>query len=69
MYPDGWIGAEAFQVLNAAMIEAGLAGIGRITLSRRERMALVEPRGSGMVLITLRANEEVRPANFGTTDD
>jgi DNA end-binding protein Ku len=69
VYPDGWIGVEAFQVLNAALTKAGLAGMGRITLSRRERMALIEPRGSGMVLITLRSVEEVKPANFGTADD
>lgn len=31
-----------------ARMEAGLAGIGRITLSRRERMALVEPRGTDL---------------------
>ena len=68
VYPDGRIAVEAFQVLNAAMTEAGLAGIGRITLSRRERLALVEPRDGGMVLITLRANEEVRAANFGKAD-
>ena len=38
--------ARASAFLNAAMTEAGLAGIGRITLSRRERMAFVELRGS-----------------------
>jgi len=68
VYPDGRIAVEAFGVLNAAMTEAGLAGIGRITLSRRVRLALVEPRDGGMVLITLRANEEVRAANFGKAD-
>ena len=37
-------------------------------MSRRERMALVEPRGAGMVLITLRAADEVRAADFGTAE-
>jgi DNA end-binding protein Ku len=46
------------------MTEAGVAGLGRLTLSRRERMVLVEPRGGGMALITLRSAEEVRPAQF-----
>jgi DNA end-binding protein Ku len=46
------------------MTEAGIAGLGRLTLSRRERMVLVEPRGGGMALITLRSAEEVRPAQF-----
>ena len=30
-------------------------GIGRVTLSRRERLIMVEPRDAGMVLNTLRA--------------
>ena len=41
-----------------------MAGLGRLTLSRRERMVLIEPRGPGMVLVTLRSTEEVRPAQF-----
>ena len=46
------------------MAEAGMAGLGRLTLGRRERMVLVEPRGQGLTLITLRAAEEVRAAEF-----
>jgi DNA end-binding protein Ku len=42
-----------------------MAGLGRLTLSRRERVVMLEPRGAGLVLITLRAAEEVRPADFG----
>jgi DNA end-binding protein Ku len=44
------------------MAEAGVVGIGRVTLSRRERLVMVEPRDAGMVLITLRESEEVRAA-------
>jgi DNA end-binding protein Ku len=47
------------------MAEAGVVGIGRVTLSRRERLVMVEPRDAGKVLITLRASEEVRAAAFG----
>ena len=64
IYPDGAIATEAYRVIAAAMAEAGVAGLGRLTLSRRERMVLVEPRGGGMALITLRSAEEVRPAQF-----
>jgi non-homologous end joining protein Ku len=39
---------------------------GRLTLSRRERMVVVEPRGTGMARFTLRAAEEVRAAQFGS---
>ena len=68
VYPDGAVAAEAFRVIGAAMADVGVAGIGRITLSRRERPVMVEPRGTGMVLITLRAADEVRSAEFGDAE-
>jgi DNA end-binding protein Ku len=52
-------------VIGAAMDEAGVVGLGRLTLSRRERMVMVEPRGTGMALFTLRAAAEVRTSQFG----
>jgi DNA end-binding protein Ku len=67
LYPDGPIAVEALRVIGAAMTEAGVAGIGRLTLSRRERMVMVEPRGLGMALFTLRAADEVRAPQFGDT--
>jgi DNA end-binding protein Ku len=68
VYPDGGMALETFRVIGAAMAEAGTVGIGRVTLSRRERPVMVEPRGGGMALITLRAAEEVRAAAFDNTD-
>jgi DNA end-binding protein Ku len=68
VYPDGAVAADAYRVISAAMAEAGMAGLGRLTMSRRERMALVEPRGSGLALITLRAADEVRAADFTRFD-
>ena len=65
LYLDGAIAVEALRVIGAAMTEAGITGIGRLTLGRRERMVLVEPRGPGMALFTLRAADEVRTAQFG----
>jgi non-homologous end joining protein Ku len=59
LYPDGPIAVEALRI-RAAMAEAGVAGIGRLTLSRRERVVMVESRGTGMALFTLRAEEEIR---------
>jgi DNA end-binding protein Ku len=47
LYPDGPIAVEALRVIGAAMAEVGVVGIGRLTLSRRERMVMVEPRGAG----------------------
>ena len=68
VYPDGPIAVETFSVIGAAMAEAGVVGIGRVTLSRRERLIMVEPRGAGMVGVTLRASDEVRAAAFGKAD-
>jgi DNA end-binding protein Ku len=64
IYPDGPVAMEPFRVISAAMAQTAMAGIGRLTLSRRERPVIVEPRGAGMMLITLRAADDVRPAQF-----
>src|SRR6202043_2351219 len=68
LYPDGPVAVEMLRVIGAAMAEAGVVGLGRLTLSRRERMVVVEPRGTGMALFTLRAAEEVRAAQFGMAE-
>jgi hypothetical protein len=44
LYPDGPIAVEALRVIGAAMAQAGVVGLGRLTLSRRERMIMVESR-------------------------
>ena len=68
VYPDGPIAVEALRVIGAAMAETGVVGLGRLTLSRRERMVMVEPRGTGMALFTLRAAGEVRAPQFGSAE-
>jgi DNA end-binding protein Ku len=55
---------EAIRVIGTAMTEAGVVGMGRLTMSRRERIVMVDPRGEGMVLIILRAADEVRAPQF-----
>jgi DNA end-binding protein Ku len=55
-------------VIGAAMAEAGVVGLGRLALSRRERMVMVEPEVIGMALFTLRAADEVRPAKFPSAE-
>ncbi|HEV2303427.1 MAG TPA: Ku protein [Stellaceae bacterium] len=65
VYPDGELAAETFRVIGEAMAKKNKVGIGRITMSNRERMVLVEPRGSGLLMSMLRSADEVRPAEFG----
>jgi DNA end-binding protein Ku len=68
VYPDGKIAIETFRVIGEAMEETGRLGIGRIVLSSRERMVLVEPHGGGMLMRTLRSADEVRQPEFGKVD-
>jgi Ku protein len=68
LYPDGPIAIETLRVIGAAMAEAGVVGLGRLTLSRRERMVMVEPRGTGMALFTLRTADQVRAAQFPSAE-
>jgi DNA end-binding protein Ku len=68
LYPDGPIAVETLRVIGAAIAEAGVVGLGRLTLSRRERMVMVEPRGTGMALFMLRAASEVRASQFGSAE-
>jgi DNA end-binding protein Ku len=68
LHPDGPIAVEALRVIGAAMAQAGVVGLGRLTLGRRERMVMVEPHGTGMALFTLRAAGEVRAPQFGTAE-
>lgn len=61
--PDDKVGEEAFAVIREAMEASGVAGIARLVLYRRERAVMLEPRGKGLVLWTLRYGDEVRDAD------
>src|SRR5262249_9109901 len=58
--PDGKMAEEAFAVIRDAMTRKKVVGIGRVVLSRRERMLMLSPRGKGMQATTLRYPYEVR---------
>jgi DNA end-binding protein Ku len=58
--PDDPVGEEAFSVIREAMRSTGTVGISRVVLYRRERAVMLEPRGKGIVLWTLRYGDEVR---------
>jgi DNA end-binding protein Ku len=65
VYPDGELAAEAFRVIGEAMAHKNKVGLGRVTMSGRERLVMVEPRDAGLVMSTVRSADEVRPAEFG----
>ncbi len=54
-----------------AMAAEDMVGISRLVISRRERAVMLEPRGKGVVVWTLRYGDEVRDedAYFGGIDD
>ena len=60
LMPNDTVGEEAFSVIREAMASTGTVGISRLVLYRRERAVMLEPRGKGIVLWTLRYGDEVR---------
>jgi DNA end-binding protein Ku len=61
--PNDPVGQEAFSVIRDAMDAQNMVGISRLVISRRERAVMLEPRGKGIVLWTLRYGDEVRDEN------
>jgi DNA end-binding protein Ku len=62
LIPNDKVGEEAFAVIREAMAAADVVGISRLVMYRRERAVMLEPRGKGIVLWTLRFGDEVRDA-------
>src|ERR1700712_2112479 len=54
------VGQEAFSVIRDAMAAQKMVGISKLVISRRERAVMLEPRGKGIVLWTLRYGDEIR---------
>jgi DNA end-binding protein Ku len=60
--PDDQVGEEAFAVIRDAMKAAGVVGLSRLVLYRRERPVMLKPRDKGIVVWTLHYVDEVRDA-------
>jgi DNA end-binding protein Ku len=58
--PDGKTGIEAFAVIQAAMAKQKKVALGRLVLHQREHVCALEPRGTGVLLTTLRSHDEIR---------
>ncbi|TBA54336.1 non-homologous end joining protein Ku [Rhizobium ruizarguesonis] len=61
LMPDDAVGNEAFAVIRDAMKADKVFGVSKLVMGRRERAVVLEPRGEGVVLWTLRFGDEVRP--------
>jgi DNA end-binding protein Ku len=58
--PDGEVGQQAFAVIREAITKEGMVAIGKVVFTSREHIIALEPRGKGMMGITLRYPYEVR---------
>src|SRR5262249_43347870 len=58
--PDGEAGVQAFTVIRDAIEEEGMMALGRVVFTLREHVIGLEPRGKGIMGITLRYPYEVR---------
>jgi DNA end-binding protein Ku len=63
--PDGKVASESFAVLREAL--KGKAAVGTVAIHGRERLVAIEPRETGMIMFTLRREDEVR--EIGNIDE
>ena len=58
--PDGEVGQQAFAVIREAIRKEGMVALGRVVFTSREHVIALEPRGKGLLGLTLRYPYEVR---------
>src|SRR6476619_1580039 len=58
--PDGDVGQQALAVIREAIRKEGMVALGRVVFTSREHVIALEPRGKGLLGITLRYPYEVR---------
>jgi DNA end-binding protein Ku len=58
--PDGEVGQQAFAVIREAIKKEGMVALGKVVFTSREHVMSLEPRGKGLLGMTLRYPYEVR---------
>jgi DNA end-binding protein Ku len=58
--PEGEVARQAFAVIREAIRKEGMVALGRVVFTTREHVIALEPRGKGMLGVTLRYPYEVR---------
>jgi DNA end-binding protein Ku len=58
--PDAEVGRQAFAVIREALKRAGKVAVGKVVFTSREHVIALEPRGKGLLGMTLRYPYEVR---------
>ena len=51
--PDGQVGQDAFAVIRDTIRKLNMVALGRVVLTRREHVIALEPRGRGLLGMTL----------------
>ena len=54
LVPDGDVGQQAFAVIREAIRKEGMVALGRVVFTSREHVIALEPRGKGLLGVTLR---------------
>src|SRR5436190_14045627 len=60
LVPDGEVGQQAFAVIREAIRKEGMVALAKVVFTSREHVIALEPRGKGLLGITLRYPYEVR---------
>jgi DNA end-binding protein Ku len=58
--PDGQVAQDAFAVIRDTIGKLNMVALGRVVLTRREHVIALEPKGRGLLGLTLRYPYEVR---------
>jgi DNA end-binding protein Ku len=63
--PEGEVGQQAFAVIREAIKKKDMVALGHVVFTTREHVIAIEPRGKGMLGVTLRFPYEIRnEANY-----
>jgi DNA end-binding protein Ku len=60
LIPENKVALEAFAVIRDAMRDKNMVALGRVVLSKRERVIMLQPRDKGLLGATLRYPYEIR---------
>jgi DNA end-binding protein Ku len=68
---DGEVGRQAFAVIREAIKKEGVVALGHVVFTTREHVIAIEPRGKGLLGVTLRYPYEIRKEEdyFGDIPD
>ena len=61
--PDGDVAEEGYRVIRDALRAAKKYGVGQLTMRGRENLVALKPSGEGLMLETLRYDDEVKDAD------